>query len=222
MRTVFFAAGMLVCAVVSVAAESDITVGYEQHWKDPDCDFSSFEAIYLRGIDLRGMEIRITEIDDEMDEEVTVTSLDTNTLSDIGVEMYRRFSGELGKVLPALDYETEPADLKERKALIIELALAGTFESQERGLLMDMLSGRNDREADPTLITVECRLFGPDGRRAIVILSDEHGFSVGNKSEPFRRDDEKEQLFVYMDIWARRLANFLALRVKEMDTVLIE
>lgn len=178
------------------ATEGIAVEGFTNAWVDPKADFRSYEAAYIKGIDLR--QVKCYSLAD--DGGTNTGDLDIQTMEKIADEMYQRFYGMLAGILPMVRDEEE---VKGRKAVAMTLKLDGAL--WEERLLQKMLSGAFEKDKD---LYFECIICDNDTGAELATLIDRRRLEEKDIIAVVRNDLYK--WYSLMDIWADYLARFFA------------
>ena len=209
------AAATIVCGVSRSHAQPDVEIGFKESWavSSGAVNFSRYQTVQILTLDLRKLKLLLTDEDGLEYEE----GINSRVLESIAAILYDRFKEKLNEVLPVVDHE-KPSE--EEYPLFIDLKLSGTFAAEERRLLMDFIHSRFNLPTKTMTLSLDCVLFDSVSGKEILTVSDSQPFTSTDNSDPFVSQQDREEFSRLVDLWARRLANFLTNQRQPHPTVL--
>ncbi|MDD5116548.1 MAG: hypothetical protein PHW98_05755 [Candidatus Omnitrophica bacterium] len=192
------------------SAEGDHSgVGFQEERLAPLTDFRNYSQLYISGIDLREMRVKMIDTDGDARE----ISVDDDTSAGIAFDLNKAFSEEISKVLPVAEPEGKLSGLKALKGqnvIVLDVKLTYERAIEEVGTLDRLLLRKDETMVSDKGLTIECVFRDADSGKALLKLSQTVAFDIEDNERPFAGDKDKEELGKLIKIWASRTGRILA------------
>lgn len=210
MRWVKRIAGVVVLAgllfPLSTSAQQTALFGFEQSWVDAQADFRAYNEIYFRNFDLRDIRVKIYDSDGEVRQD----RISAEAMQQIGLAIFRNFAEQMDGIIPVNMEDLEIKDLKDKKFLVVDLKLSGSYEREDDRLLMKMIKGS---ATPPLAITIEGKILDSATEKEVVTFSDQKDIAQISDT-PFENASDLEEFSTLMSQWAGHLRDFLSKKRK--------
>ncbi len=208
-KKLIFASSLVLLACAFAFAQDGLSgVGFTEEALSPATDFKSYAGLYIYGIDVRGMVVKITDTDGDTYER----SAPDDILSNIALDLGKAFSAEIGNVLPVVEQEEEidgAKELKGKNALILDIKLSYDRATEDVGTLTHVLL-RKEQSVSGKGLTIECVFRDADSNKPVLKLTQTQAFDVENNDQPFAGEKDQEALGKLIELWSSRAARILA------------
>jgi len=204
-RILLLAALLVIVLPGLVSAQEDLGA-LKISWSAKGKSLGAYDSIAIYAIDLRELCLSVRDMDGEMSSKC----LDEETMHMIAVEIQKRFGENLQKVNPVVESETAlKSVMPDSKTLFLTLKVAGDFEIEEMRPLMSLLNNWEKIKVKPARVLFECDIRPANIRKNFVTLEDAQDITFADPEKPFSTPEEINQLYSFLDEWARRVSIFL-------------
>lgn len=199
---------VLVCTTIFFLSTSSLHAqpgpgeikGFKSSWVRPDVDFKAYNAIFIREVGIKDIKLGTSGV---LDNEA-----DKKEIENLATQMQKRFSDILNTVI---HMEKDEKSLRNEKALMVHLRLtevAGTDVGTNvaTGLVIGL-------GATNAALSMQCEIFDSITGELVISLKDKHestGFEPNASWLGSEDLDKWQHAYNTMDLWADRLAKFLA------------
>jgi len=191
---------------LSTNAQQTALFGFERSWVDAQADFKAYNEIYFRNFDLRDIRVKIYDSDGEIRQD----RISAEAMQQIGLAIFRNFSEQMDGVIAVNMEDLEIKDLKDKKFLVVDLKLSGSYEREDDRLLMKMIKGS---ATPPLAITIEGKILDSATEKEVVTFSDQKDIAQISDT-PFENASDLEEFSILMSQWAGHLRDFLSKKRK--------
>ncbi|MBF0483711.1 MAG: hypothetical protein HQL25_03285 [Candidatus Omnitrophica bacterium] len=178
--------------------------------KNSDVNLASYKEISVAMIDLRGIEIS-TQNDETNDFEKDTLRPEVFEL--VAQVVNHHISAKLK--LAMMDVVEDEKMFKDKsKALIVNIALKGSFRSQPQRALMRMINANSNQVYDPSDLIIEVEVRDASTKQIILSMSDVQPLALKMYADPFNNDLDQKSLGLILDIWGDKIAGLIASKRK--------